>query len=613
LPTHSKLTSEILAISLDSFGSPSINTNLSKDPENKILYNWGFGWYPQDNQSTIVKKEDAIRGTQILINDITDWSNFRSTVFFLKIKDLANKYPSNEDVQPFSRSFSGRDWMFVHSGFLDKQALTMLYGTNKILEPLGTTDSELAFCNILSQIEEVKANKISDIEFSIIYEWFKRFDLIGSSDMYLTDGDTIICYHGLQSKKNMHYIRILPPENQNIYNSEIAQISFNNPRDIHRTAIIVSSSPFSEGKWTKMQPGQMIIIKCGAIIWNSLYYSKTIRSIPSSPPNAQQKKDNIYTQKVQAEQAQERILNARSITETVEGIPLGYRLYEITHTTLYEYTIPVEHSTHSFHLQPTEDNIQEVIYSKLKISSSSEEIQYEDVFGNKVINCIIDKPYKKLLVEAVSCVKVYGTQPDDHTLSKRQTSIPLVWMPWQRQMMMPYLLPSELPESQFSELTEYAMSFVKRNNYNLLKTIEDINMSIYRDYKYVTGSTSLDTTSFEVYISRQGVCQDFANLLICLARLLSIPARYRMGYVYTGDNHANKMQSNASHAWAELYLPYVGWRGFDPTNGCLVEQDHVRVACGRNYIDSAPVSGTIYRGGGVEKLTVNVEMKQIRE
>jgi transglutaminase-like putative cysteine protease len=103
-------------------------------------------------------------------------------------------------------------------------------------------------------------------------------------------------------------------------------------------------------------------------------------------------------------------------------------------------------------------------------------------------------------------------------------------------------------------------------------------MSIYSDYKYVSESTSLETTSFEVYTSRQGVCQDFANLLICLVRLLNIPARYRMGYIYTGANHENKIQSEASHAWAELYLPYIGWRGFDPTNGCMVGQDHVRVA-----------------------------------
>jgi transglutaminase-like putative cysteine protease len=109
------------------------------------------------------------------------------------------------------------------------------------------------------------------------------------------------------------------------------------------------------------------------------------------------------------------------------------------------------------------------------------------------------------------------------------------------------------------------------------------------------------------------VCQDFANLLICLARLLGIPARYRVGYIYTGAQYENKVQSDASHAWTELYLPWFGWQGFDPTNGCLVGRDHVRVACGRHYRDATPTSGTILRGGGTETLSIAVRVEPIDE
>lgn len=295
------------------------------------------------------------------------------------------------------------------------------------------------------------------------------------------------------------------------------------------------------------------------------------------------------------------------------GQPLSFRLFEVTHSTHYTYSEPVERSTHFLRLQPIDDSVQEVVRSILSISSPAEMIHYENVFGNQAIHCTISEPYTSLEVETTSRVKVYAAPPDDHNLSRRQTSIPLVWMPWQRQMMMPYLLPEELPESQLVELTDYAMSFVERNDYHLVRTIEDINLTIYRDYQYVPASTSLNTTPFEVYTTRKGVCQDFANLLICLARLLSIPARYRMGYIYTGANYANKIQSEASHAWAEVYLPFVGWRGFDPTNGCTVAQDHIRVACGRNYRDATPTSGTIFKGGGSESLRVDVKMKELNE
>jgi transglutaminase-like putative cysteine protease len=157
------------------------------------------------------------------------------------------------------------------------------------------------------------------------------------------------------------------------------------------------------------------------------------------------------------------------------------------------------------------------------------------------------------------------------------------------------------------------MSFVERNDYDLVGTLLDLNETMYNDFEYLSGFTTNETTPFQVYESRRGVCQDFANLMICLARLLHVPARYRMGYIFTGADYENKIQSEASHAWVELYLPRVGWHGFDPTNGIQVGADHVRVACGRGYRDATPTSGTIYRGGGTETLSVSVRVEEWSE
>ncbi len=612
-----KLNSDILAISLDGQGSPSISINLPGQASGSHSLGWGFGWYPGDLQSAMVAKDPAARGARILTDALSDWSSFRSTVFFCKVRG-ADKGYTHTETQPFSRSFAGRDWLFMHNGDLDKVELEKLHGPKRpLLEPVGRTDSELAFCDLLNLVQERGARRISDVDPELLQSWFRRFDVLGSSDMYLTDGLSIVCFHGSQSPKQLYYSRISPPENQNIFESEAAQVKFNDPRDTYRTAFVVTSSPFSSGTWTVMQPGQMIVVRRGMIVWGAQMAGQA--GAPPQPrfqPQAQQQAASLAPMQVeQARQPAQRhpiVTNPRAISMTADGKTLAYRVFEVTHATTYEYTIPVEHSTHQFRLQPIDDSIQEVVRSSLSISSPSEEILYEDVFGNQAINCSINVPYTRLTIEAASVVKVYATQLDDHSLPGRRSSIPLVWMPWQRQMMMPYLLPSELPEAQLLELTEYAMSFVERNDHHLIKTMEDLNQSIYRDFKYMPGTTSLNTTPFQVYTSRQGVCQDFANLFICLARLLSVPARYRMGYIYTGANYANKIQSDASHAWAEVYLPKVGWRGFDPTNGCLVAQDHVRVACGRNYRDATPTAGTIYRGGGIETLSIDVKVREIQ-
>lgn len=146
-----------------------------------------------------------------------------------------------------------------------------------------------------------------------------------------------------------------------------------------------------------------------------------------------------------------------------------------------------------------------------------------------------------------------------------------------------------------------------------LETLNDISRTIYKDYTYESGSTTLSTTPYEVFVERHGVCQDFANLFICLARLLNIPARYRVGYIHTGSDYANRIQSEASHAWIEVYLPLAGWIGFDPTNCCIPDMDHIRIACGRNYRDATPTSGTIYKGGGQEKLQTEVKVVVLNE
>ena len=611
------LTSDILAVSLDGKGSPSISLKRSNSAGGSHAQGWGFGWYPDDHSSAMVAKDSVMRGQQVLLDAITDWSNFRSTLFFCKVNAGSKGYSHNE-TQPFSRSFAGCDWLFLHNGHLDKIALEGLHSQKtRLLEPLGNTDSELVFCKLLAQLKASDARRIADVEPQTLHQWFKCFDGLGSADMFLSDGESMVCFHGSQSPKQLYHKRIQPPDNQDVYESEGIRFSMNDPRDSYRTAFLVSSAPFASDQgsqqWMQMQAGQLIVVRRGAIIWDSAlaHHQSTPQEsliIPKTQVHAGANESRIAES---ADKVQEHILNARAIIQTSEGKPLQYRTYEVIHSTYYRYSEAVERSTHTFRLQPTDDMIQQLVYTKLIMSSVTEQIQYEDVFGNQSIHCIIDSPYQALKVKAVSQVNIFATAPDDHSLSCRKTSIPLVWMPWQRQMMMPYLLPSELPESQLVELTEYAMSFVERNDYHLLKTIEDMNVSIYRDYKYVSDSTSLNTTPFEVYISRQGVCQDFANLFICMARLLSIPARYRMGYIYTGGNYANKIQSDASHAWAEVYLPYIGWRGFDPTNGCTVSQDHIRVACGRNYRDATPTSGTIYKGGGVETLTVDVKMREL--
>lgn len=128
---------------------------------------------------------------------------------------------------------------------------------------------------------------------------------------------------------------------------------------------------------------------------------------------------------------------------------------------------------------------------------------------------------------------------------------------------------------------------------------------MYQNFKYIQGITSVQTTLDEIWKLRAGVCQDFAHILMVMLRLLGIPARYVSGYVCP---HYNDLRGEgATHAWVEVYIPFYGWLGLDPTNNCIVNDRHVRLAIGRNFSDCSPVKGN-YKGTAKQTLEVGVSV-----
>jgi transglutaminase-like putative cysteine protease len=288
------------------------------------------------------------------------------------------------------------------------------------------------------------------------------------------------------------------------------------------------------------------------------------------------------------------------------------RRLKVRHKTTYAYEGQVETSKHFLHLRPIDDWRQRVLSYSLMIDPVVPVIEYEDVFGNWSQRFEMKQPYRQLTIEATSEIELLDVDPFDFANNSIYPQFPLVWMPWERTMLAPYLSPRELPDTQLQELFDYAMSFVSRNHGDLMETLFDMNLTLFHEYEYVPGSTTIYTTPYDVYLSKRGVCQDFSNLFINMARLLGIPARYLCGYIYTGNSGNERAGSDATHAWVQLYIPNIGWKGFDPTNGVLPTTGHVRTGCGRHYRDVAPTAGTITgTAHGNEMLTIDVEVCEL--
>lgn len=597
--------SQLLSISFDAPTAPALTLGqLEKNShQNDILHGWGFAWYSEGSNSASVIKDPEFQTKDLQTGIFNDWKRFQSTLFLCHLRGAA-KRSSEHDTQPFSRTFAGRSWVFLHNGDLDSRIYSELsLDDDPVFEPVGKTDSEHAFCWLLNTMRKEQVRTLRDISWDKLQEYFLQINSFGTTNLILSDGHDLVIYHDKDSFNPIYWNRKCPPHKQHQFVSTFTKLEFDVTQIIYRTYLIFANEKSLVSDPKKMQPGQMLVARRGKLIWNS-HSDESIKK-------TKLKKISEKIRNIKLNQNKKENIIKNSVCYYPQKKHQDVCTLEISHITKYSYQKPVELSKHYFRLHPINDRYQQTTEYELSLSAPCQGETFDDVFGNRVTLLEIDSPYCELIVTMNAKVNLIQPSELNRSILQTRNKIPLLWMPWQRQMMSPYLLPPELPETQLSELMDYAVSFVKRNDHDVIDSLIDINQTIYRDFEYVSGATSLETTPFEVLLHRRGVCQDFANLFICLARLLSIPARYRVGYIFTGADYKNKEQSEASHAWVEIYLPWLGWRGFDPTNGIIVGQDHVLVACGRNYFDATPTSGTLFKGGGDESLKVDVKVERI--
>jgi len=543
---------------------------------------WGLGFYRPGEPSVTVLREPAPTHASSQAELVRRSEHGESSIFVLHVRTALWGSLSEANTQPFSRAWGGREWLFAHSGSLDRRPEL---ASDPLFEPVGATDSEIIFCDLLNRFVERKWRSLGDADPTVLADWLVSMNGSGTLNLVLTDGRDVLAYAD-KHESGLFTWQLRPPYESLSIGDKDVSLSLTRNGAKSRKGLLISSRPLDvvgdgDQAWVPLQPGGLWMIRQGAL-----------RAEVKPPGPATPREDPLRTPSR---------LNRPSKGEV--------KRLEVYHRTVYRYDQPVERSMHLFRLIPMHDRTQTVLQHSLDVSVEGQSREYDDAFGNRVRRLRVDRPFTEMVIEARSRVELLDTDPLAFRPLRARSSFPLVWMPWQRNQLAPYLLPPELPESELTDLTDYAMTFVTRNDYDLFDTLLDLNATIFKEYRYVQGSTTVATTPFQVYASHRGVCQDFSNLFICLMRLLGVPARYMCGYVYTGPKNANRPQSEASHAWVQVYLPEVGWCGFDPTNGILTQTDHVRVACGRTYADATPTSGALFVGGGAEKLEVEVRVE----
>jgi len=277
-------------------------------------------------------------------------------------------------------------------------------------------------------------------------------------------------------------------------------------------------------------------------------------------------------------------------------------IYSVRHTTKFRYDPAIRESIMEVRLQPRSDGGQRCLSFNLKVDPAANIMQYRDFMGNTVHHFDIAASHAEVTVKAESSVEV-------QTASEPRISDCGDWSDLDAQVASgdywEMLLPSHFARST-SGLEDLASKLKCERRGNPLTLLTELNTAIYELFSYVPHSTKVDSPIEEALESLQGVCQDFAHIMIALVRRLNVPCRYVSGYMFHRDEEEkDRSLEGASHAWVEALVPRMGWIAFDPTNNLLGADRHIRVASGRDYADVPPTRG-VYKGEAQSELSVSV-------
>lgn len=263
---------------------------------------------------------------------------------------------------------------------------------------------------------------------------------------------------------------------------------------------------------------------------------------------------------------------------------------KISHRTVYRYEGQVPYALQQVRLEPQSCNGQTVISWKVITENATQEVNFIDQYGNRVILVSFDSSDQKV---SVLCEGEVETTDIAGIIGPHSGMTPL-WY---------FLRSTKMTESGSAvrKLIE-GMRDAFPNDVDLLHALSE---RIVETVAYETGHTVSDTTAEGALALGKGVCQDHAHIFISAARLLGFPARYVSGYLMMESVESQE----ASHAWAEAHVPELGWVGIDVSNRISPDEKYVRIATGLDYTEAAPISGITF-GDHSETMSVKLQVQQ---
>lgn len=270
--------------------------------------------------------------------------------------------------------------------------------------------------------------------------------------------------------------------------------------------------------------------------------------------------------------------------------------YQIFHTTTYSYQQPVALEPHVVRLRPRCDGCQTLRSFSLKVEPEPTGMyQVIDLEGNSLIRTWFREPADKLSFKVISEVETHRTNPFDFLLEPWATKLPIDYPASLLSSLQPYFQRYGLPVAVDSAVAQLAQEVNQAIAGNTVSFLSELNQRIHQSCDYTVRDTGNPLPAGLTWSQKRGSCRDLAVVFMEACRAVNLATRFVSGY-QEGDPNQKERDL---HAWAEVYLPGAGWRGYDPTNASAVSDRHIALVTGVLPSQAAPISGN-FRGSGIQ-------------
>jgi transglutaminase-like putative cysteine protease len=245
--------------------------------------------------------------------------------------------------------------------------------------------------------------------------------------------------------------------------------------------------------------------------------------------------------------------------------------FEVQHLSRYDYSLPVALGSHVLRLLPQGPGV-EVVWRDLYVepwpTSQSLEV---DSHGNEVLRVEFSGHTNHLSIRSRFDVHTSPLPPISGT-----------WHP------LPWSHPAAEASSSDPEVAAYAAEVSARVGGEVIAFLDALGVDLYGRTDRQVRPLGNAQTPLDTLRTRHGACRDLTLLYMECCQSVGLLARFVSGYQAAADTPDGQRHL---HAWPEVHLPGIGWRGWDPTHGLRVEEGHVRLCAAPTQLETMSVEG----------------------